>query len=79
MSLLCFSLDFILTKKEEQELNEITTAAYSAWVLVNDYFSWEKELINHESNGSTGVIVSAVFLFMRWYSVDATEAKRLLR
>ncbi|KAF7188102.1 Ophiobolin F synthase [Pseudocercospora fuligena] len=79
MSLLCFSLDFILTKKEEQELDEITTAAYSAWVLVNDYFSWEKELINHESNGSTGVIVSAVFLFMRWHSVDATEAKRLLR
>nr|POE78004.1 ophiobolin f synthase [Quercus suber] len=79
MSLLCFSMDFALTKIEEEELSHITLSAYNAWVLVNDYFSWEKEALNYEANGSKGEIVSAVFLFMRWYSVDATQAKALLK
>ncbi|KAF2165560.1 hypothetical protein M409DRAFT_24413 [Zasmidium cellare ATCC 36951] len=79
MSLLCFSMDFALTKAEEVELSHITISAYNAWVLVNDYFSWEKEVLNYKANGSVGEIVSAVFLFMRWYSVDAKQAKELLR
>lgn len=79
MSLLCFSMGFALTKEEEAQLSHITIAAYNAWVLVNDYFSWEKEVLNYEANGSEGEIVSAVFLFMRWYSVDAQKAKSLLR
>lgn len=79
MSLLCFSMDFVLTKAEEAELSHITISAYNAWVLVNDYFSWEKEWLNYEANGSQGEIVSAVFQFMKWYSIDAEQAKVLLR
>ena len=79
MSLLCFSMDFALTKAEEEELSHITISAYNAWVLVNDYFSWEKEVLNYEANGSAGEIVSAVFLFMKWHSVDAKRAKELLK
>ncbi|KAF7186012.1 Ophiobolin F synthase [Pseudocercospora fuligena] len=79
MSLLCFSMDFALTKAEEEELSHITISAYNAWVLVNDYFSWEKEVLNYEANGSAGEIVSAVFLFMKWRSVDAKRAKELLK
>ncbi|USW55040.1 Putative polyprenyl synthetase, isoprenoid synthase domain superfamily [Septoria linicola] len=79
MSLLCFSMDFSLTKSEEQDLSAVTSAAYNAWVLVNDYFSWEKEVLNYEHNGSTGEIVSAIFLFMRWHAVDAKKAKRMVR
>ncbi|KAI9727247.1 MAG: hypothetical protein M1828_006866 [Chrysothrix sp. TS-e1954] len=79
MSLLCFSMDFALTKEEVSMTSTITNAAYNAWVLVNDYFSWEKELQNFKANGSKGEIVSAIFLFMKWYSVDAKEGKRLLR
>lgn len=79
MSLLCFSMNFTLTEEEDNELAHITIAAYNAWVLVNDYFSWDKEVHNYEANGSKGEIVSAVFLFMRWHHVDARAAKVLLR
>lgn len=79
MSLLCFSMDFALNEDEVEKTAAITASAYDAWVLVNDYFSWEKEWQNHQANGGVGVIANAIFLFMRWYSVDATEAKRMLR
>lgn len=79
MSLLCFSMDFKLNKGEEEKTLAITQAAYNAWVLVNDYFSWEKEWSNHVSNGGEGVIANAVFLFMRWYSIDAEASKIMLR
>lgn len=79
MSLLCFSMDFTLDEEEVEKTSAITSSAYDAWVLVNDYFSWEKEWQNHEANGGVGVIANAIFLFMRWYSVDATEGKRMLR
>ncbi|KAK6084429.1 polyprenyl synthetase [Seiridium cupressi] len=79
MSLLCFSMDFTLNGDEVEKTAAITSAAYDAWVLVNDYFSWEKEWKNHQANGGSGVIANAVFLFMRWYSVDAIEGKRMLR
>ncbi|CAI6340763.1 unnamed protein product [Periconia digitata] len=79
MSLLCFSMDFKLNKEEEKKTAAITQAAYDAWVLVNDYFSWEKEWSNHVSNGGDGVIANAVFLFMRWYSIDAEASKVMLR
>ena len=72
-------MDFALTKDEEQRTSVVTNAAYNAWVLVNDYFSWEKEVLNYEANGSTGEVVSAIFLFMKWRSIDAREAKRMLR
>lgn len=79
MSLLCFATDFTLTPQEISETSVVTNAAYGAWVLVNDYFSWEKEWKNHQKDGETGIIVSAVFLYMKWHSVDGQEAKRLLR
>lgn len=79
MSLLCFSMDFTLNEDEAEKTSAITSSAYDAWVLVNDYFSWEKEWKNHEANGGVGFIANAIFLFMRWYSVDATEGKRMLR
>lgn len=72
-------MNFALSEDETAATAEITTAAYDAWVLVNDYFSWEKEWKNHQANGETGMIVSAVFLFMKWHKVDAKEARALLR
>ena len=72
-------MDFTLNEDEVEKTSAITSSAYDAWVLVNDYFSWEKEWQNHEANGGVGIIANAIFLFMRWYSVDATEGKRMLR
>lgn len=79
MSLLCFSMDFALSDEESKETADLTRAAYDAWVLVNDYFSWDKEWKNHEANGSTGMIASAVFLYMKWYGLNAQEARKRLR
>ena len=79
MSLLCFSMDFTLTADEIEKTSAITSAAYGSWVLVNDYFSWEKEWKNHQANGSTGKIANAIFLFTQWYSVGNKEAKQMLR
>lgn len=79
MALMCFSMDFYLTAEETAQTSSITSAAYDAWVLVNDYFSWEKEYTNYKTNGSTGQIVSAVFLFMKWHNIDPTTAKKMLR
>lgn len=70
---------FYLTYVETAQTSSITSAAYDAWVLVNDYFSWEKEYKNYEANGSTGQIVSAVFLFMKWHDIDPITAKKMLR
>ncbi|KAJ5908816.1 terpenoid synthase [Penicillium taxi] len=72
-------MDFYLTEEEEKQTADLTRAAYDAWVLVNDYFSWEKEYQNYQANGSTGQIASAVFLFMKWHNVDPIIAKKMLR
>ncbi|KAM0315332.1 hypothetical protein ACHAPQ_011604 [Fusarium lateritium] len=79
MSLLCFSMDFRLSADEEQKTDHITSAAYDSWVLVNDYFSWEKEWSNYQANGATGVIANAIFLFMDWHSIGREEGKKMLR
>lgn len=72
-------MDFKLTSEEEAKTAAITTAAYNSWVLVNDYFSWEKEWRNYNANGGTGVIANAIFLYMRWYSIEREEGKKMLR
>ena len=73
-------MDFRLTESEEKEVSHITIAAYNAWVLVNDYFSWEKETLNHQANGGKGEIVSAVFLFRRWFNLkNDQDAKAMLK
>ena len=72
-------MPFTLTEEEKEATSELTAAAYNAWVLVNDYFSWDKEWKNYQANGSVGEIVSGVFLFMKWYSLGPQEAKAMLR
>jgi hypothetical protein len=75
MSLLCFSMNLYRTEEEV----EMTEMAYGAWILVNDYFSWEKEWKNYQANGNVGLIVSAVWFFMKWHHIDAEESKGMIR
>lgn len=79
MSLLRFAMDLEMTESETARVSPVTKAGFDAWVLVNDYFSWEKEWKNYQDNGSKGEIVSAVFLYMKWYSIEGPEAKQKLR
>lgn len=79
MSLLCIAYDFSLNDDETALTESITTAAYFAWCLVNDYFSFDKEWQNYEANDRKGEITSSVFLYMKWYGIDSKEAKRRMR
>lgn len=79
MSVLRFAMGFTMTEAEQARTEAVTNIAYGAWVLVNDYFSWEKELVNYRANGSEGKVANAVFLFMEWYSVDDKEAKKMVK
>lgn len=79
MSLLRFAMDLDMTESETATVAPVTKAGFDAWVLVNDYFSWDKEWKNFQDNGSKGEIVSAVFLYMKWYSIEGPEAKKKLR
>ncbi|KAJ5753661.1 uncharacterized protein N7511_007814 [Penicillium nucicola] len=79
MRLVSFSMDFYLTNEEEESISAITKAAYDSWCLVNDYFSWEKELLNNKVSGSTGQITNAVFLLAKWHAVDVVRAREMVR
>ena len=72
-------MPFSLTEEEKAATSALTNAAYNSHVLVNDYFSWDKEWQNYQANGCKGEIVSGVFLFMKWYSLGPHEAKSMLR
>ncbi|KAM0347287.1 hypothetical protein ACHAPU_004806 [Fusarium lateritium] len=79
MSLLSFSMNFKPSKEEEKKMAAITSAAYDAWILVNDYFSWEKEWSLYQAEGEKGAIANAVFLLMDWHSISKEEGKKMLR
>ena len=72
-------MKFQMTKEEREMTDLISAAAFNSMVLVNDYFSWEKEWEEYQNNGCRGEIVSACFLFMKWYSVSQAEAKKMLK
>ena len=72
-------MKFQMTKEEKDITDPLSTAAYNSHVLVNDYFSWEKEWEKYQAEGCQGEIISAVFLFMKWYSLGPVEAKEMLR
>ncbi|KAJ5641727.1 isoprenoid synthase domain-containing protein [Penicillium lividum] len=79
MSLLCFSMDFYPTAEEAEQTSAITNAGFNAWILVNDYFSWEKEWQNYQATGCSGQIVNAVFLFMKWHNIEPATARRMVQ
>ena len=68
-----------MTKEETEMTAALTTAAYNILSLINDYFSWEKEWQNYKADDCKGELPNAVFLYMKWYSLDATEAKKMVR
>jgi len=79
ISLICLGMDFWLTEEEKKLTENVTLAAFYAWVLVNDYFSFDKEYQNHLENHNEGKMVNAVSLLMHWHDIGPLEAKQLLR
>ncbi|KAK2734039.1 hypothetical protein FQN57_001874 [Myotisia sp. PD_48] len=75
----CFGIGIRLTQAEKAKLSEvINTALYSA-ALMNDYYSWPKELKHHLETQGSEIPFSAVCILMRQYKCSDIEALEKLQ
>ncbi|KAJ9663560.1 hypothetical protein H2198_000826 [Neophaeococcomyces mojaviensis] len=76
---MCFGMGIVLDEQELRQVDRVAHAAYAALGLANDYFSFDVEYAEFQSNDKKKAMTNAVWLFMHWYGVDVAEAKRLAR
>ncbi|KAL2021599.1 hypothetical protein VTK56DRAFT_6952 [Thermocarpiscus australiensis] len=77
-SLMLFGMEMTLTKDEDAMLAGIVRPCYASLALTNDYFSFDIEYLEAQQPGGSRP-VNAVWLFMQWYGVNVSVAKRLVR
>jgi len=70
--------DFKLTSAEREKLDEAWNPGGYAAFLVNDYYSWPKELYHACVNGSIDKIVNAIPMIMRYQNLTLGEATKRL-
>jgi ophiobolin F synthase len=68
-----FGANISLTKSEEEAVSSVLQPLCDSVILMNDYFSWEKEFSAGDAKAS------AVSLYMRWFSMSATDAKAAIK
>lgn len=74
-----FGLGMTLTPEEDALLAHITQPCYASFALANDYFSFDREWRDAQSQpGGAPKPINAVWLYMRWRGVGAAVAKRLV-
>lgn len=75
-----FGMGIRLTPEEEERLSSVVKPCYAALGLANDYFSFDVEWEDFRS-GHCGesTMTNLVWLFMKWYQIDAAEAKSRVR
>jgi hypothetical protein len=78
-ALACYGSAIFITHQEKTTLSPILGALHYATILVNDYFSWEKELATHQMSDGQFVVTNCVSLHMRLYSMSSDEAKHAVR
>lgn len=78
---MCFwGMNFCLPQAEQDVIfQDITRPAMLAGALMNDYFSWPKELREHEISGRGSPPTNIVLVLMKEYQLSETEAICLLR
>ncbi|KAJ9364273.1 geranylgeranyl pyrophosphate synthase [Paecilomyces variotii] len=79
-TLMRFGMGIRLTPEEEERLSSVVKPCYAALGLANDYFSFDVEWEDFRS-GRCGesTMTNLVWLFMKWYQIDAAEAKSRVR
>lgn len=75
-----YTLDFSLSHDEEASLEQIVHTILKATLLLNDYYSWEKEYDHYMRTGGTMPLVNAVSVLKHLHGIDDnTKALGLLR
>ncbi|KAB8303333.1 hypothetical protein EYC80_004766 [Monilinia laxa] len=75
-----YTLDFDLSHDEEAPLEHIINTLMSATVLLNDYYSWNKEYDHYMRTGGTMPLVNAVGVLKHLHGIDDNiKALELLR
>lgn len=73
-----FGMGMVLTKEEDSMLTDVIEPCYASLALANDYFSFDREWAEAQSKPGASKPTNAVWLYMRWRSVNTAIAKRLV-
>jgi hypothetical protein len=74
-----FGIGLALSKDEQQSVAHITDRLYEAFVLVNDYYSWDVEYAEHSRKDKPVPLVNAVYLISQAHSLEPSKAKHVLK
>ncbi|KAK4032036.1 isoprenoid synthase domain-containing protein [Parachaetomium inaequale] len=77
-STMLFGMGMTLTPEEDALLADVVRPCYAALALANDYFSFDREWAEIQTNPVGGKPINAVWLYMQWRGLDAPIAKRLV-
>lgn len=75
----CFAMGFKLSPQEREMIRDITDQAMYAVTVINDLYSWPKEIKCHLETPGSELPFNAVAILMRHSGCSETEAFRILR
>ncbi|KAM5464534.1 geranylgeranyl pyrophosphate synthetase [Microsporum ferrugineum] len=75
----CFGLGIHLTREEKAKYSEVVNLALTSAALVDDYYSWPKEIKHHIETKHSKEPLNAVSILMRQYNCSEPEALAKLR
>ncbi|KAK7724753.1 hypothetical protein SLS63_008447 [Diaporthe eres] len=75
----CFGMGIRISKEEKSKLQEVVDLATYAVTLVNDMYSWPKEIKCHMDTPGSNAPFNAVAVLMRHGGCSEAEAFRVLR
>ncbi|EEQ29904.1 geranylgeranyl pyrophosphate synthase [Microsporum canis CBS 113480] len=75
----CFGLGIHLTREEKAKYSEVVNLALTSAALVDDYYSWPKEIKHHIEKKHSKEPLNAVSILMRQYNCSEPEALAKLR
>lgn len=77
--LMRFGMGIQLSNEEQRIIEPIVKPCYAALGLANDYFSFDIEWQEFQSESDKTAMTNAVWLFMQWDGLDIQQAKRRVR
>lgn len=77
--LMRFGMGIRLSNEEQRIIEPIVKPCYAALGLANDYFSFDIEWQEFQSESDKTAMTNAVWLFMQWDGLDIQQAKRRVR
>ncbi|KAK2760326.1 hypothetical protein FQN54_002394 [Arachnomyces sp. PD_36] len=67
-----------ISKEEIEAVAHVVRPVLMAVTLANDYYSFDKEVIQYEREGGTTGIMNSIWILMRQHGIDEEKARRLL-